>query len=112
MYTTTFVEWQLPKLFFSFGKIWLPKGPSGRNYSKGMAVASGNPPGTQIQWDVIPKYQPQYYTPTNTFMGEPNDADGFWDTTVLPNGTYDITVFALDYWGNEFNMTRSVSVSN
>jgi hypothetical protein len=53
-----------------------------------------------------------YYTPTNTFMGEPNDADGFWDTTVLPNGTYDITVFALDYWGNEFNMTRSVSVSN
>jgi hypothetical protein len=53
-----------------------------------------------------------YYTPTNTFMGEPNDADGYLDTTVLPNGSYSITVFALDYWENEFAMTRTVTVAN
>jgi len=41
-----------------------------------------------------------------------SDASGFWDTTTLPNGIYDVYATLEDPWGNEYTWSRPVEIAN
>ena len=62
-----------------------------------------------------------YYIVTNTFRGEPDEQNGFWDTDQLipgttqrrfPNGDYLVNVYAIDEYGNRLDLQTVVTVSN
>jgi hypothetical protein len=41
-----------------------------------------------------------------------SDASGFWDTTTLPNGVYDVTVTPEDPSGNDLAFAVQVWIAN
>jgi hypothetical protein len=47
---------------------------------------------------------------TNTFRGGAA-AEGFWDTSPLPAGTYTLRIYARDIAGNEAKGNRDLKVS-
>lgn len=62
-----------------------------------------------------------YYIVTNTYRGEPDEANGFWDTDQLipgtnerrfPNGDYLVKVYAIDEYGNRLDLETEVTVAN
>ncbi|MGF1632147.1 MAG: hypothetical protein ACFCUT_21955 [Kiloniellaceae bacterium] len=55
-----------------------------------------------------------YYVLTNV-DGDGNiisDASGFWDTTTLANGIYDVYAELEDPWGNTYRWSRPVEIAN
>jgi hypothetical protein len=60
-----------------------------------------------------------FYTLTNVKNGHPDDVNGFWNTdatnflgAIHPDGQYDVTVYAEDYYGNELTETVRVRLDN
>lgn len=77
-------------------------------------------PGTSVASHFNYTTQQFYYTLTNTKNGVVDDANGYWDTdatpTILgalyPDGDYDLTVYAQDYYGNETQTVIPISLNN
>jgi len=62
-----------------------------------------------------------YYIITNSYRGEPDEQNGFWDTDQLipgtsqrrfPNGDYVVTAYAIDEYGNRLDVQTIVTVDN
>jgi len=64
-------------------------------------------------------YQQFYYVVTNSHFGVPDGPLGFWDTDFIsglgvhfPDGAYQVTVYAKDFYGNETATNTTVNVQN
>ena len=61
-----------------------------------------------------------FYTVTNSFLGNPNDFLGYWNTDELspqgqpryPDGDYRVLIYAKDFNGNTFTDDVVVTVNN
>jgi hypothetical protein len=61
-----------------------------------------------------------YYTVTNSFRGQPDANNGYWNTqdklengsARFPNGNYIVTVFASDWYGKQYSLSKEVTVQN